>query len=257
MKTLKLIAFILVALVGTNVAFAKCGTNGIFCLSQRPTLNKNGLIVLEFYSLSQPLVADLNGKYPVYLKSSDKKVQLNVVEILKGEMWVTQVVLKPATGLLVGKRYSLEIANLPKYEDGPRTYNDSTKKLEPLSFKITDTVDNEIPVLNGSPKIDKETFIQYGCGPETFVYFNLSGQDKSELFARATVKNKTTGLSTTYILRIEDGLAKVGHGMCSGAFLFKDGENFEVTFQLFDQSGNVSAATQAISFTKPEPAAET
>ncbi|MDH7460131.1 hypothetical protein QEG73_02535 [Chitinophagaceae bacterium 26-R-25] len=257
MKTLKHIAFILAALLSTNVALAKCGMNGIFCLSQRSTLNKNGLIVLEFYALSQPLVSDLNGKYSVYLKSSGKKVQLNVIEILKGEMWVTEVVLKPATGLRVGTRYTLEIDSLPKYEDGPKKYNDSTKKWERLSFTITDTVDSDIPVLNSAPTINKETSIAYGCGPETFVYFNLSGQDKSELFAKATVQNKKTGFSTTYILRIEDGLAKVGHGMCSGPFLFKEGNNFEVTFQLFDQSGNVSTTTQAISFTKPEPAPET
>ena len=124
-------------------------------------------------------------------------------------------------------------------------------KWEQLIFKISNSVDNDIPILNATPTEQKKTLVYYGCGPASWVYFKISGQDKSELFVRASVKNKTTGLTTTYILEIENALVKVGHGMCSGAFHFDNANNFDVTFQLFDQSGNKSNLTNSISFTKP------
>ena len=93
--------------------------------------------------------------------------------------------------------------------------------------------------------------VEYGCGPARWVYINIVGQDNSELFTIARVTNKTTGLTTNYILNIENGLVKIGHGMCSGAFHFDNGDNYEVTFQLFDQSGNKSSLTKPISVTKP------
>ena len=127
----------------------------------------------------------------------------------------------------------------------------SSNKSEQLTFKISNSVDNDIPTLIGNPTEQKKTLVYYGCGPASWTYFKISAQDKSELFVRARVKNKTTGLTTTYILNIENGLVKVGHGMCSGAFHYDNGDNFEVVFQLCDQSGNKSALTNTISFTKP------
>jgi hypothetical protein len=228
-----------------------CAESGIFCLSKSSTLNKNGLIILEFYSSSQSLIPDLNKKYPIYLKSSNEKIQLNVIETLTGEMHLTQIVLKPATKLKANALYTLQIDNLPTYERKPERYNSSSNKWESLTFKINNTVDNDIPTLSNTPTEQKKTLVYYGCGPASWVYFTITGQDKSELFVRANVKNKETRMVTTYILAIENGLAKIGHGMCSGAFHFDNGNNFEVTFQLCDQSGNKSGMTTSIAFTKP------
>ncbi|MEO6347549.1 MAG: hypothetical protein ABIO60_06525 [Aquaticitalea sp.] len=235
----------------TTIAFAKCTSRGIYCLTKSPTLNKNGLIVLEFYALSQLLISHLNEKYPIYLKSSNGKVQLNVIEILKGEMSLTQIVLKPASGLKPDQIYSLEIDNLPKGELKPKRYYGSSNKREELTFKISNLVDINLPVLTNTPTEQKKTLVYYGCGPATWVYFTVAGHDESELFVRANLKNKSTGKVTTFILTLEDGLTKIGHGMCSGPFHFDIGDNFEVTFQLFDQSGNKSDSTNSISFTKP------
>lgn len=235
----------------TTIASAKCANNGIYCLSKSSTLNKNGIIILEFYASSQSLISDLNKKYPIYFKSSNGKVQLNVIETLNGEMGLTQIVLKPASELKANEVYTLHIDNLPKYEEKPERYNNETKKWEQLTFKINNHIDNDIPILSAAPTEQKKSLVYYGCGPASWVYFKLAGQDKSELFVRASVRNKTTGHTTTYILNIENGQVKVGHGMCSGAFQFDNGDNFEVTFQLFDQSGNISSLTKSISFTKP------
>jgi hypothetical protein len=245
------ITLIILTFFIATIATAKCGSSGICCLLQSSKLNKNGLIILEFYASSQSLISDLNKKYPIYLKFSNGKVQLNIIETLKGEMNVTQIVLKPASALQVNETYSLGIDNLPEYERKLQRYNATSKKLEPLIFKISNAVDNDSPILDPTATEQQKKLVYYGCGPASWVYFNISGQDKSELFVRANVKNKATGKETRYILSIENGSVKVGHGMCSGAFHFDNGDNFEVTFQLYDQSGNKSGTTNTIAFTKP------
>lgn len=248
---MRIITLIILTFFIATLASAKCANSGIYCLSKSTTFNKNGLIILEFYASSQSLIPDLNKKYPIYLKSSNGKVQLNIIETLLGEMSVTQIVLKPVSELKVDEIYSLQIDNLPKYERKPERYNSSSNKWEQLTFKVSNTIDNDVPTLNGTPSEQKKTLVYYGCGPAKWVYFTIAGQDKSELFVRAIVKNKATGKITTYILSIENGSVKVGHGMCSGAFHFDNGDNFEVSFQLYDQSGNRSSMTSTIAFSKP------
>jgi hypothetical protein len=245
------ITLIILTFFIATLASAKCANSGIYCLSKSSTLNKNGIIILEFYASSQSLISDLNKKYPIYLKSSNGKIQLNVIETLIGEMRLTQIVLKPTTELKEDEIYTLQIDNLPKYERKLERYNSLSKKWESFTFKVNNLIDNEIPTQSNTPTEQKKSLVYYGCGPASWVYFNITGQDKSELFVRANVKNKVTGKVTTYILAIENGLTKIGHGMCSGAFHFDNSDNFEVTFQLFDQSGNKSTLTSTISFTKP------
>jgi hypothetical protein len=235
----------------TAIASAMCMPNGIYCLNENKILNKNGLIILEFYGTSESLVSGLNKKYPIYLKTKNSRIQLNVLETLKGDFNLTQVVLKPVSELIADNTYSLEIDKLPKFESKPERYDTLTHKYEDLTFKVSTIVDNDSPILNLEPTEQKKSLVYYGCGPAIWVYFTITGHDKSELFIRANVKSKKTGKVTTYILAIENGLVKVGHGMCSGAFLFYNDDNFEVIFQLFDQSGNKSAFTNTISFTKP------
>lgn len=245
-----IILFLLSFLIAIT-ASAKCTNSGIYCLNKSPTLNKNGLIILEFYASSQSLVPELNKKYPIFMKSHSNKVQLNIIEMLKGEMGLTQVVLKPGSDLIENEMYSVEIDSLPNYEGILGRYNNSTNKWEQLTFKINNSIDNAAPILNNSPAVQKKTLVYYGCGPASWVYFNITGEDQSELFVRTSVKNIKTGDVTTYILSIENDLVKVGHEMCSGAFLFENDDEYEVVFQLFDQSGNKSTSTNPIPFTKP------
>ena len=231
-------------------ASAKCASSGISLLSGQ-TLNRNGLIILEFFGSSQPVVAELNKKYPIYLELGGKKVSLTVIETLSGEMLLTQVVLKPAGQLEAGKTYALQIKNLPKQEQRLGNYNYELKKWEDVTFKVNNSIDIIAPVLSGTPVEKKKTMDVFGCGPARWVYFGIDGQDQSELFVRASVKNSVTGKITTYIVAIENGMVKLGHGMCSGAFAFNSDDKLEVSFQLFDQSGNKGVLSNAVAFTRP------
>ncbi len=245
------ISLILIGLCTSTGVMAKCAGSGIYVLSDAKTLNKNGLIILEFYANSQQYVKGIGTTFPAVLISGKEKVVLNVIEVLQGEMMVTQVVLKPATELIAGNEYTLALQHLPNKDPGPARYSSLTNKWEALRFTVNTTLDNDIPVISTVPTLKKKTYAVYGCGPAKWVYFNLTGIDQSELFVRTTVKNKATGKSTTYILKLKEGQVQVGHGMCSGAFNFDNGNEFEITFQLFDQSGNKGSVSNAISFEKP------
>jgi hypothetical protein len=228
-----------------------CSSSGIHCVNQNLTINRNGIIILEFYSLSQGFITDLNNKYPVYLESLTDKIKLNIVETLKGDKNVTQVLFKPESELKLNEKYNLIIDSLPWQAGKLKRYNVESSKWELLTFTGSDYEDNESPTFTNNPKELNKKLVYYGCGPSTFVSFKIFGKDGSELFVRATLKNKKNGRTTTYILKLVGDVVKVGHGMCSGGFRFDDGEKFEVSFQLFDQSGNRSATTKVITFTKP------
>lgn len=249
---MKHFALIIFAFLFATTALGKCISSGIFSLSGHATLNRDGLIILEFYGSSQLLIPYLNKKYPIYLKRQREKVPLHVIETCKGEMGITQVVLRPESELGIDKVYALKIDNLPRHESAPGRYNNSSGTWEQLKYKVNTTVDNENPVITGDPEVQKQTYVRLGCGPAIWVFFKLPGQDKSDLFARASITNKTTGKITTCIVNVENGVLKLGHGMCFGTFHFGEENEFEVTFQLMDQSGNRSAVSDAIVFTKPK-----
>lgn len=166
-------------------------------------------------------------------------------------MHVIEVVFKPNANLTIYEVYSLIIDNLPKHEGQPERRKQTLKKGAHVTFRITELLDTVSPILQTEPNEQSKTMVEYGCGPARCVYFKIAGQDFSELFTVAKVTNKIIGLSNTYILNIKNGLVKIGHGMCAGAFDLENGDNYEVAFQLLDQSGNKSAWAERISFTKP------
>ena len=244
MRTIAVIAMIFFLPV---VVIADCASSGIWPLTQSSVLNRNGVIILEFYGGSQEVVPGLGKEHPIYLESEKEKVALSVIETFVGEKYLTQVVLKPVSVLAENEIYALVIDGITRLG----RYNSITQKYVPFTYKINNVIDNDAPTFNADPFEQKKTFVYAGCGPVSWVYFTINGMDKSELFVKAKVRSETSGKTSVYILAIENGITKVGHGMCSGAFNFSDGDNFDVAFQLFDQSGNESNWGKSIFFTKP------
>ena len=134
------IAILIIATLISTIANAKCKGNGIYFPSNNLLLNRNGLLILEFYGSRQSLILDLNKKYPIFLKSKQGKVALSVIEVLKGEFGITEVILKPSTILKGDKNYEFKIDSLPDYEALPCDYDEELKKRKPVIFKTTNLV---------------------------------------------------------------------------------------------------------------------
>lgn len=233
-------------------AKADCASEGLYVWPSGQTLTQNPIILLDGYAHSQNVIEGLNKKFPIYLKSGSKKINLTVKEILKGEFYLTQAVMTVDEKLEAGKEYELFIDSLAEYESPLRKWNVKTKKYEGVTWTVVGDIDSTVPLWKTKPTEIKKTLIHYGCGPAINVHFNFKIEEKSEFLIKANVTNKKTQKTTSYYLEPNDSTIEIGHEMCSGAFIFENGEDYEVSFDILDASGNLTTWTgEKIAFTRP------
>lgn len=249
---MKQLLTLLIGFFCTATVYADCAGTGLWVFPSGQTIKQNSIFVLDGYAESQNVILALNKKHKIYLKSGNKKIKLNVIEICVGQFFLTQAVLKPETELEAGLEYTMHIDNLPEYESFNR-YNKTTRKYEPVTYKVIAEKDNEKPQLTAKPKELKKTLVHFGCGPSIHVVFSNPAKDSSEIIVKTTVKDLKTGEETTYYIQPDGDKIDVGHGMCAGAFEFEEqSNNYEVEFSFMDASGNLTAwAGERINFSKP------
>jgi len=249
---MKNILVISALLFSTFTAFADCAGSGIYFWPQTPTIKQNSIIVIECYAQSQKIISELNSTYPIYLKSGDNKIKLNVSEICVGQFYLTQAILVPEEKLQAGLDYELCIDNLEGKETFTK-WNSTTKKHEAIKWQVEEGTDTEKPTWTKKPDLQKKTYVPFGCGPAVNVHFNFAVYDESPFLLRATVTNVETSTKSTYYLNLNKGTeVLIGHNMCSGAFKFDEGKQYEISFDIVDYSGNTTAwAYNNILFTAP------
>ncbi len=237
-------------LFGFN-SFADCAGTGLSIFPYQKEIRTNNLFLLEGYAKSQHIINSLNKDFPVYLKSGKEMVKLEVVETHTGQFNLTQALLKPEKPLTLGKEYVLVIEHLPEYEYFGN-YNQKTRKYDPISYFVNLPDDLAAPKWTNLPQEKSKSLAHFGCGPSIHVEFGFDISDDSNVFVRTTVKGKKNGTTTTYLLVYSGEGVSIGHGMCSGAFSFNDGDEYDVQFELLDISGNaLSDKSEWIAFTKP------
>lgn len=250
-KNMKTILILIITIFSVLNLNAKCAWNGLFVFPSGKTIKQNSIIVIDGYAASQDVVKGLNKKFPVYLVNGKHKIKLKIKEVLVGQFRLTQAVLVPETNLTVGLEYTLVIDNLPNDESLDR-WNSELKKSEPIVYAVVQGLDNTKPAFSATPKEIKKSLIYYGCGPSIHVVFDCNVTDSSEYLIKATVKSLKSGNETSYYVEPVKGNLNIGHGMCSGAFNFDEGDDYEIEFSIMDESGNMTAWTgDRIKFTKP------
>lgn len=249
---MKQLLTIIIGLFWTATVYAECGMNGLSIFPNGQTIKQNSIFILDGYAESQKVVLGLNKKHDIYLKNGNKRIKLLVAEICVGQFNLTQAILKPETELEAGLEYTMYIDSLPEYESFNK-YNTTTRKYEPVTYKVIAERDNERPKLTAKPKELKKTLVHFGCGPSIHVVFSNSAKDSSEIIVKTTVKDLKTGKETTYYIQPNGDKIYVGHGMCSGAFDFEGkNNNYEVEFSFMDASANLTAwIGERIKFSKP------
>lgn len=249
---MKKIIPIIILLLTTVDGFSKCASSGLYFWPTKQTVSQNSIFVIDGYATSQKIITGLGTTYKVYLKSNNEKIKLNVQELLVGQFSLTQAILKPEEILSVGQEYELVIENLGALESQVYRYNDSTRQKEKVKWTVSNFSDTVSPIWTNNPKFKNSSYDMYGCGPAIFANFTYSAKDNSEYLIKTIVKNKSTGIETTYYLKPDDKVIAVGHDMCSGAFNLEGGDKFEVEFSLFDASGNLTKWTgERIEFKRP------
>jgi hypothetical protein len=157
------------------------------------------------------------------------------------------VVCKPKSRLTAGYEYELKLGTMDILKWGQ---NES--KTLPPKWTAIDQIDLQAPAWETQPQYLSKSYRGYGCGPEVYVRFSFSGKDSSAILVKAIVTNSKTGATTSYYPIPAEGDVLVGHGMCCGAFAFKDHVKYTVKFFLMDASGNHSGGSaKVIPFTPP------
>lgn len=229
-------------------AIGKCLSESLTFWPNIKEININSVFVIDGYGRSQETVNELGKTHKVILKSNKEEIELIVTEVNVGLYQLTQAVLRPKTKLTPNTDYQLVIKGINS--DKIKKYNTETHKYEDVIWTTTDEVDNLPPIWTSLPVEFDKSYVEYGCGPATYVDFKFEVEEKSELLFKVTLITDDT--KTTYYIQSQDELIKVGHGMCSGAFNFNQGKKYSVNIDLMDSSGNITEWTDnSISFTKP------
>lgn len=246
---LSILIFLACFTFGFN-ASADCGGTGLYVFPGKGNIQKTSIFLLDGYAESQHVVEGLNSKYAIYLLSENERIPLHVLEVHTGQFHLTQALLTPEKALVPGKKYQLIIDNLPDYESLGQ-YNSTTGKYDPITYFVTDESDTEAPKWIKTPKEKDKSLAHFGCGPSVHVNFEMSLKETGDYVVKTIVRSIQSGKETAYYIGAYGQLISIGHGMCSGAFTFHEGDSYEVTFQVMDAAGNRSAETGWIAFTKP------
>jgi hypothetical protein len=231
---------------------ADCAMNGLSIYPSGKIINQNSIFILTGYGGSQEVILGLNKKYVTYLTCGTSKVKLNVLETHVGQFQLTQAVLKPVSELVAGLDYQIVIDSLPEYE-GLGTYNRTTNRFGPVSFKVSNVRDLEKPKILSQARLLRKTYVAYGCGPEVYAIFSQPVTDKSGFVVKTKLKDLSTGLETIFYVLPYGNEIWVGHDMCSGGFDFGYANKFEVEFSFMDTSGNMTAwSGNKINFNRPK-----
>jgi phosphate/sulfate permease len=251
-RTLPQLFLATLLLLYTATAYAKCAGSGLDVWPAPGTsIRQNPVFILNGYAASMTVINGLNIKYPVYLKSGNQKIKLQVKEILIGQYRIAQAILIPRENLEAGKVYEMCIDSLPDNES-IRMYNNTSNTRLKIQWQVTNGLDKDAPQWTQPPAYTNKTKNALGCGPAIAVNFSFgSNEAPAALMVLATVKDMVTGKKTDYYIVPAEGKITVGYGMCSGAFDFTDSRAYEVTFALMDASGNITPPCNPISFTAP------
>lgn len=237
---MKYLFFIFFSLcISTNV-LAECSSNGIWAYPSTTEINQNTILIVEGYARSQRVIDSLNIGYQIYLESGEEQIALEVIETCQGMFSITQALLRPISKLTPGKTYKLKISNLDKWDERDLSkWNSEKKRYEAISWKVSSKIDNDNPKWITEPKLVANGTEWYGCGPAVYAIFDLKIKDASSSLVKVELYNYDTKEINTYYLTLnDDGKLEVGHGMCSGAFTFRNKQQYKIRFSLTDISGN-------------------
>lgn len=229
---MKYIVLLILCLGISNKSFADCSSNGIWAYATDDELNQNSIIIVEAYAFSRAIIDSLNISYFVYLESDEERVELETLEICKGMFYISQALFSLDGPLKNGQPYDLKIVNRQNKEQNIlKKWNSAKKQHEPYSWLAGPSQIRPKPKLNESIELVAKSVHWYGCGPAIYADFDLGIKDSSLTLVRTELFDIEKDESHVYFLAVAyDGVVRVGHGMCSGAFDFRDKAKYKIRF---------------------------
>lgn len=245
--SLPLAALILFAGLNADL-MGMCASSGVWTWPH-DSLAANGIIILNGYKNSRDLIREIGSHNP-RLVSGGHSVDLIAGETNESEYYLTQTILTVSEDLHPGESYRLVIDDNRRLygwhfqENGALSTYDSAE----FVWKATASYDLSAPDWTTPPTATGAGITHYGCGPARFLHLSFMARDRNPMSVE--VELAPVGASgavqkfiiTNLELDEKSGLFKIdlGHDMCSGQFLLKDGQPYRTRFTLVDWAGNRS-----------------
>lgn len=249
---MKKITFLLLLTFGIKSAFADCGISGMSFLPETKEISLNSMFIIQGYAFSQKTINTFKDR-TIFLESeSGEIIELNVQEILKGQMELTQAILCPLTELKPNTKYFLKYSKQTERESNEmRHWNSDKNEYEKVYWKTTDKKSLDTLNSNLTLEFDKTKVIHYGCGPDANAIFNVKNKSSSEVWYKTEVVDIKTNEQTTYYIKEWNEQLHVGHGMCAGAFTFNNKGKYKVRFTPMNTDGKSLKTTEWETFDSP------
>ena len=242
MKEITLITLLL--FFGINIAVADCSVSGMFFYPETTEISLNSIFIIEGYDFSQKTINSFKDR-KIYLESENGElIELNLQEILKGDMRLTQALFCPASELKQNTTYTLKYSEQTEGELREMIqYNQGQKKGVKVFWRTKDKENDEPLSINLKLEYEKTEVINYGCGPSVNLIFSSNNKSKTNIWYKTEVIDLTTKAKTVYYIKENNGKLSVGHGMCSGAFTYNSKGNYSVRFTPMNMSGKTLKTT--------------
>jgi hypothetical protein len=249
---MKKIILLLLLTFGINTAFAECAMSGMTFYPEKKEISLNSMFIIQGYSFSQKTINSFKER-TIYLESENGElIKLNLQEILKGQMSLTQAIFKPSKELEPNTTYFLKYSDQTENEGREMMqYNREKKEREKVYWKTTDKKLIENLNSNLTLEFEKTDVIHYGCGPEANAIFNVKNKSESEIWYKTEVVDLSTNKTNVFYIKEWNGKLNVGHGMCAGAFTYNNKGKYKVRFTPMNTDGKSIKTTDWTTFESP------
>ena len=249
---MKKITLLLLLIFGIKTAFADCSSSGMYFYPETKEISLNSKFIIEGYAFSQKTINSFKNR-TIYLESENGElIELNLQEILKGQMELTQAIFCPVSELKPNTTYFLKYSDQTENEEREMMqYNREKKEREKVYWKTTDK--KTLETLNSNLNIEFENteVVHYGCGPSANAIFNVKNKSESEIWFKTEVVDLGTNDKKIYYIKEWNGKLNVGHGMCSGAFIYNNKGKYKVRFTPMNTDGKSLKTTDWKTFESP------
>lgn len=231
---------------------AKCANENIQYFPLQKEISLNSMFIIEGFARSQATILSFKTQ-KLYLESErGDLIELGLQDILVGQMFLTQAIFKPCQQLETNTKYYLKYQNQTENEiSGFVKYNYKTNREEVIFWETKDQIISK--EINSSLEVEflETTVSPFGCGPATNATFAINNSAEDEIWFKTEMVELVSNTNTVFYLNAKSSTLDVGHGMCAGAFRYKETGSYKVRFTPINLDNKALATTDWIIFESP------
>jgi cbb3-type cytochrome oxidase subunit 3 len=187
------------------------------------------------------LVRRLNSNNPIYLKSKNDLIPLNIEVIDSTSSSLCFAILRPSRQMIPNNKYVLYCPTIWEYQK-----NDVFFDASPYAWISSNQLDNKPPVLNRI-SIEDRYMVYDSTDIPQYVYSSGLLKIDAELdgvYARVSIRSKTMKKYDVHYLLLENDIIDIS-SMLKEKLFIGNGDTCEIKVQLIDICGNKSAEKKA------------